>query len=106
MFFNPKTDEKWLGDEQIRKSLCRPTLKRAGVRYRYPYQLRHTCASMKLMKAKNIGDLMTVAQYLSHEAWTFTAKTYRRFIPTEFTQFEAQNFMWFWTVTEGIRRVK
>ncbi|MFL7871929.1 MAG: hypothetical protein AB8I58_24075 [Anaerolineales bacterium] len=52
-------------------------LLRAGVRYRYPYQMRHTYASMMLQAAESV---MWVAQQMGHTDWTFTARTYSRWI--------------------------
>jgi integrase len=48
VFQNPQTSERWAGDQPIRKTLWQWALKKAGVRYRYPYQTRHTYASMML----------------------------------------------------------
>ena len=48
IFQNPRTGERWAGDQPIRKTLWAHALKRAGVRYRNPYQTRHTYASMML----------------------------------------------------------
>ena len=42
VFQNPQTLERWAGDQPIRKTLWQWALKRANVRYRYPYQTRHT----------------------------------------------------------------
>ncbi|MCY1524907.1 putative defective protein IntQ [compost metagenome] len=44
VFQNPRTGERWAGDGPIRKTLWVYALKRAGVRYRRPYQTRHTYA--------------------------------------------------------------
>ena len=48
VFNNPRLERPWEGDQAIRRTLWIPTLKRAGVRYRNPYQTRHTYASMML----------------------------------------------------------
>ena len=52
-------------------------LLRAGVRYRYPYQMRHTYASMMLQAGESV---MWVAQQMGHTDWTFTARTYSRWV--------------------------
>ena len=44
----PRTNSPWESDAQIRKTLWEPLCKRAGVRYRNPYQVRHTYASTLL----------------------------------------------------------
>jgi integrase len=85
VFNNPRSNERWTGDQQIRKRMWQPALKKAGVRYRYPYQCRHTFASTRLMKAISLGEIMFVSKCLGHRDWAFTAKTYTRFIDDNFT---------------------
>lgn len=80
VFQNPRTGERWAGDQPIRKTMWTPALKRAGVRYRNPYQTRHTFASMMLMAEEPV---MWVASQMGHKDWTFTARTYSRFIPSD-----------------------
>jgi len=53
VFHNPRTNEPWKGDKSIREAAWIPALKRAGVRYRRPYQTRHTYASMMLSAGEN-----------------------------------------------------
>ncbi len=77
IFVNPKTDEPWKGDASYRMTIWTHAIKRAGVRYRYPYQCRHTYASMLLMAGENI---MWVSKQLGHTDWAFTARTYSRWI--------------------------
>src|SRR5438874_4124793 len=57
-----------------------PALKKAGVRYRKPYQTRHTYASMMLMAGENP---MWVAKQMGHTDWSLTAKRYSRWIPSD-----------------------
>lgn len=91
IFQNPRSETDWTGDRQIRNVLWQPALKKAGVRYRYPYQLRHTFASTRLMAATSIGEIMYIAQMLGHRDWVFTAKTYSRFIKGDFFQHQQRN---------------
>lgn len=42
VFQNRRTLERWAGDGPIRKTMWVPAMKKAGVRYRRPYQTRHT----------------------------------------------------------------
>ena len=77
VFQNPRTGERWAGDQPIRKTLWVHALKRAGVRYRRPYQTRHTYASMMLMSGE---DPRFIAAQLGHTDWTFTARVYARWI--------------------------
>ncbi|OAK55026.1 hypothetical protein A3K87_04300 [Variovorax paradoxus] len=49
VFPDPKTRERWVDDWTPREMYWRPTLKRLGIRYRSPYETRHTYATMLLM---------------------------------------------------------
>lgn len=78
VFQNPRTGERWAGDQPIRKTMWAHALKRAGVRYRRPYQTRHTYASMMLSAGENP---MWVAQQMGHRDWGMIRKIYGRFMP-------------------------
>jgi integrase len=78
IFQNPNTLERWTGDQNIRKSVWRPALKRAGVQYRRPYQTRHSYASMMLTAGESIAWL---AEQMGHSSWIMLQKIYARFIP-------------------------
>ncbi len=54
---NPNTNQRWTGDQPIRKTLWIHALKKAKVRYRRPYQTRHTYASMMLTAGESIAWL-------------------------------------------------
>ncbi len=69
VFQNPRTGQRWKGDAPIRQSLWIPALKRAGVRYRNPYQTRHSYATMMLMAGEHV---MWVAKQMGHTDWSFT----------------------------------
>ncbi len=81
VFQDPRYQERWAGDQPIREKIWKPALKKAGVRYRYPYQLRHTFATMMLNGGESIR---WISKQLGHVSWTFTARTYTRFMPKEF----------------------
>lgn len=49
VFVDPRTGQRWADDEAPRELYWRPTLKRLGIRYRSPYETRHTYATMMLM---------------------------------------------------------
>lgn len=54
-------------------------MKKAGVRYRRPYQTRHTYASMML----SVGEHpMWVAKQMGHSDWTIIARVYGRWMST------------------------
>jgi integrase len=80
VFQNPRLKERWTGDQAVRKTLWTPALRRAGVRYRNPYQTRHTYASMMLMAGEHV---MWTAKQMGHSDWTFTARTYSHWIPSD-----------------------
>ncbi|OTA14186.1 integrase/recombinase XerC [Xenorhabdus vietnamensis] len=51
IFEDPKTGESWAGADAIRKKAWVPTLKKAGIRYRNPYQTRHTFATKHIAES-------------------------------------------------------
>lgn len=77
VFLNPRTGRAWAEDGQIRKTAWQPTLIRAGVRYRYPYQTRHTYASLMLSSGENP---MWVAQQMGHRDWGMIRQRYGRWL--------------------------
>ncbi len=81
VFLNPQTGKGYANDKQLREWQWRRALKAAGVRYRYPNQLRHTCASWLLASGENP---LWVARQLGHRDPAFTMRTYARWMPTQF----------------------
>jgi integrase len=77
IFHNPRTDAPWAGDQPIRHGLWTRTLRLAGVRYRRPYQTRHTYASMMLTAGESP---MWVAQQMGHRDWGMIRRIYGRWI--------------------------
>lgn len=77
IFQNPRTGERWNGDQAIRKTLWSPALKKAKVRYRRPYQTRHTYASMMLTAGESIAWL---ANQMGHADWGMLRSIYAKFI--------------------------
>jgi len=78
VFQNRQTLERWAGDQPIRKTLWQWALKRAQVRYRYPYQTRYTYASMMLSAGEHP---MWVAQQMGHKDWSMIIRRYGRWMP-------------------------
>jgi integrase len=77
VFLRPGTDEPWGADKPFRiifKAAC----ERAGVRYRFPRQLRHTFASWMLGSSENP---LWVSKHMGHSNPAFTLKVYARLIP-------------------------
>lgn len=81
VWVNPRTGEAWESDAQIRRTLWEPLLKRSGVRYRNPYQVRHTFASAALTARENPWY---VAQQLGHVDVQLVFTTYGKFIPQDY----------------------
>ncbi|STX50136.1 putative lambdoid prophage Rac integrase [Legionella busanensis] len=78
VFYNPRTSQPWETSQQVRRTAWTHILKRANVRYRNPYQTRHTYASMMLSQGENI---MWVSKQLGHVDVEMVIKTYGRWIP-------------------------
>lgn len=78
VFLNPKTNCSFSTDKQVRESLWRPLLKKAGVRYRNPYQTRHTFASMLISSGENIW---MVAEFMGHTNTQMIQQHYGKWLP-------------------------
>lgn len=83
VFQNPQTLTRWAGDQPIRKTMWQWALKKAGVRYRYPYQTRHTYASMMLSSGEHP---MWVSRQMGHRDWSMIIRRYGRWMPDADTQ--------------------
>ncbi len=78
VFHYPLRSVPWETPTQIRDRAWRYVLRRAGVRYRNPYQTRHTYASMMLSNGENI---MWLAKQMGHVTVEMIIKTYGKWIP-------------------------
>ena len=78
IFHDPRTDAPWSGDHALRSGPWRRALRAAGVRYRYPYQMRHTYASMMLSAGENPA---WIARQMGHADWGMIRRTYARWMP-------------------------
>lgn len=54
VFEDPKTEKAWASADAIRKKAWVPTLRKAGIRYRNPYQTRHTFATKHISQGVNL----------------------------------------------------
>jgi len=72
IFHNPNTNEQWRGDEKMREH-WKVWCKTAGVRYRRPYNLRHTYATLMFMSNENIRF---VSKQMGHSSPTQTYDLY------------------------------
>lgn len=64
--------------ELFRMKVWEPMLKRLGIRYRPPYQMRHTFATLAISMGENIN---WVARMLGHKSPVITLERYNRFVP-------------------------
>lgn len=78
VFPNPFTKTRWANDSKITKRWKR-ALEAANVRYRRPYQTRHTFASLLLSSGEH---MMHVAKQMGHADWSMLVKVYGRWMPT------------------------
>jgi integrase len=62
---------EWNDERAFRRSYWTPTLKRLGIRYRQPYQCRHTNATMRLMAGQRLAY---AAQQMGHSVDMFVKK--------------------------------
>ena len=76
VFLNPLTRKPWSTTNKIRAQWI-ATLKKAGVRYRIPYQTRHTFASQMMAAGEDHGF---IAAQMGHSDIGVTLKYYARFI--------------------------
>jgi integrase len=77
VFVDPKTMRDYKYADGLRKYVWKPALEKARVLYRYPYQTRHTYASMQLSIGKNP---MWVAKQMGHADWGMIRKVYGRWV--------------------------
>tara|TARA_R100000951_G_C2628685_1_gene176908 strand:- start:265 stop:1428 length:1164 start_codon:yes stop_codon:yes gene_type:complete len=97
IFHNPNTNKPWSSPKPYREAWIR-TLNKTDIQYRYPYQIRHTFATMMLGAGEN---LMWVSYAMGHKSTKETLDTYARWInddesdegmkAAERYAFEAQN---------------
>lgn len=80
VFLNPLHSAPWEGDQAIRESAWKPALRRAGVRYRNPYQTRHTYASMMLTAGESP---IWLAQQMGHSDTAMIFRNYGRWIESD-----------------------
>ena len=76
IFHNPNTNEIWSSPKIYREAWIR-IFKKTDITYRYPYQIRHTFATMMLGAGEN---LMWVSYSMGHKSTKETLDTYARWI--------------------------
>jgi len=78
IFHNPLTNSPWATCVQVRDTAWKHLIKKSGVKYRKPYNCRHTYASTLLSAGENP---MWVAQQMGHKDWSMIIRVYGRWIP-------------------------
>lgn len=77
VFHNPNTNKEWANSTKINE-IWRKVLTKSNVKYRNPYQMRHTYASTLLSKGENVFWLST---QMGHENTEMIIKHYGKWIP-------------------------
>lgn len=73
VFYNPNMDEPWMQDITFRSRTWTTLLKRAGVAFKGPKFMRHTCASIMLSRG---WSEKKVANYLGHTTTAMVQRNY------------------------------
>lgn len=79
VFNDPRFGTPWVDERAFRRSFWTPTLKRLGIRYRRPYNMRHTYATVMLMAGMNPAFC---ARQLGHSVEMFH-RTYAKWLDGE-----------------------
>lgn len=77
VFEDPKTGKAWANADAIRKKAWVPTLRKAGIRYRNPYQTRHTFATRLISRGAN---LFWLAAQMGHKGPEMLFRHYGRYL--------------------------
>ncbi|KJM58551.1 integrase [Pluralibacter gergoviae] len=77
VFEDPKTNRPWASADAIRKKAWVPTLRKAGIRYRNPYQTRHTFATRHISQGAN---LFWLAGQMGHKGPEMLFRHYGRYL--------------------------
>lgn len=76
VFHDPRFGKSWGDELPFRRTFWTPILKKLGIRYRRPYQMRHTNASMRLTAGQTVGY---AAAQMGHSVEMFV-KRYAKWI--------------------------
>lgn len=77
VFIDPRTNRDYKYADGLRKYIWKPIFDKHSIPYRYPYQCRHTYASMMLSEGKNP---LWVAKQMGHADWGMIRKVYGRWL--------------------------
>lgn len=78
VFHDPAKDEPWQNDQAIRKKAWHPYFTTSGVRYRKPYQTRHTFATRMLLAGEAEQWVMRM---LGHRTLEMLRRNYGHLLP-------------------------
>lgn len=77
IFEDPKNNKAWASADAIRKKAWVPTLRKAGIRYRNPYQTRHTFTTVHISRGAN---LFWLASQMGHKGPEMLFRHYGRYL--------------------------
>lgn len=86
VFLDPRSGKGWADERALRRSYWAPTLKKLGIRYRRPYCMRHTYATMLLMSG---ARPLWVAEQMGHSLDVLLDR-YAKWIPSSQDDAEVQ----------------
>lgn len=86
VFCDPRTGESWADEKRFRRDYWIPTLKLLGIRYRRPYNMRHSYATAMLMAGMTPAFC---ARQLGHSVEIFL-RTYSKWMDGEQNDMEMQ----------------
>jgi integrase len=87
VFHNPETNKRWSSEAKQNLRYWKPTIKKLGIRYRVPYQARHTFATLNLMAGANP---MWVSEMMGHANMQMLLEVYAKWIKGADKQKEKQ----------------
>lgn len=76
---SPKSEKPWETDAQLRRTSYTHIMRKAGIRWRNMYQIRHTFASIHASSGCN---LFWLAEQMGHETIEMLIRHYARWIPS------------------------
>ena len=86
------SQQKPVDQDLFRMKVWEPLLRRLGIRYRPPYQMRHTFATLAISAGENIN---WVARMLGHKSPVITLERYNRFVPN-LMRLDGGGYCWRW----------
>ncbi|MEG0921362.1 MAG: tyrosine-type recombinase/integrase, partial [Comamonas sp.] len=102
IWLDPRYGTPWNEERAFRRSYWTPSLKRLGIRYRRPYQCRHTYATMLLMAG---AQPAYAARQMGHSVQMFL-KTYAIWIDDDHSDIEQKKLEAFLSTEVSGRRIE